>query len=294
MSKRKTSDFTFKMKSFDEETGTFEGYASTFKGVDLAGDMIMPGAFVRTLNNRNGKALPLLWQHDPYEPIGMVTEAFEDDNGLKFKGKIIMECEASRQKYALLKEGAISGISIGYDTVKSEAVAEGELLINGKACRRKLQEIKLWEISLVTFPCNEDAQVDRLSIKNMDEISGNMADMASSIQSLMTKITELVESNNNLLKAQIPAPLVEDPIPNDGQPPLVDNIQANEDSGTPDPSAPIVDPELPADGDGDGSNGTVEIDVADINACSLADILSIQNALEETTSLSGEIAAMMQ
>lgn len=138
--------FKFDIKSIDEQ-GIFEGYAAVFNNEDLGGDIIEPGAFKKTL--KENPKMPILWQHDPREPIGVTLEAYEDERGLKVKGQLNLETTKGREAYALLKQGALKGLSIGYDAIKE--LWEGTV--------RRLKEIRLWEWSLVTFPMNPQAQV---------------------------------------------------------------------------------------------------------------------------------------
>lgn len=136
----------FEVKQLDE-AGVFEGYAAVFGNEDLGGDVIEPGAFKKTL--QENPKMPILWQHDPREPIGVTLEAYEDMHGLRVKGQLNLETSRGREAYALLKQGALRGLSIGYDAVKE--LWEGTT--------RRLKEIRLWEWSLVTFPMNLQAQV---------------------------------------------------------------------------------------------------------------------------------------
>lgn len=138
--------FKFDVKSIDEQ-GIFEGYAAVFGNEDLGGDIIEPGAFKKTL--QENPRMPILWQHNPREPIGVTLEAYEDMHGLRVRGQLNLETSRGREAYALLKQGALKGLSIGYDAIKE--VWEG--------ARRRLKEIRLWEWSLVTFPMNPLAQV---------------------------------------------------------------------------------------------------------------------------------------
>lgn len=142
--------FQLEIKAIEDD-GTFEGYAATFGNVDYHGDVIEKGAFKRTLDHlrRSKKALPILWQHRMDEPIGRAEELREDERGLYIKGRLVLETARGREAYALLKAGVLSGLSIGYASVK-ERWEEGV---------RKLKELKLFETSLVTFPANPEAGV---------------------------------------------------------------------------------------------------------------------------------------
>src|SRR5512139_1749898 len=152
---------SFEIKAVDFEGRTLEGFAAAFGNIDQVGDVIHPGAFRKTLAER-GQKIKFLWQHDPTEPIGKLIEAHEDTGGLFVKA-IISDTQRGRDALALLKDGAIGEMSIGYDTVKGgmdySKDAKGNTV-------RNLREIKLYEFSLVTFPANEQAIVT--SVKEQD------------------------------------------------------------------------------------------------------------------------------
>ncbi|WP_398471689.1 HK97 family phage prohead protease [Tardiphaga sp.] len=132
--------------------GIIEGYASLFGAVDQARDMVMPGAFKLTLQQRGVRRIPMLFQHDPSEPIGIWLELREDFRGLWARGKLIPEVTRARELFALLKAGAVDGLSIGYRTRHGA--------IDPKTRIRRLHQVDLWEISLVTFPLLDGARVD--------------------------------------------------------------------------------------------------------------------------------------
>jgi HK97 family phage prohead protease len=133
------------------EDGTVEGYASLFGEIDQARDMVMPGAFARTLAQRGIRRIPMLFQHDPAEPIGIWLELVEDHRGLRAKGKLIPDVQRSREVLALVRAGAVDGLSIGFKTVKGR--------VDPKTRVRKLEQVDLWEISIVTFPLLAGARV---------------------------------------------------------------------------------------------------------------------------------------
>lgn len=138
------------LKSPPGEDGVFEGYASVFGVVDQGLDVVERGAFAKSLGTRKVK---MLWQHETDSPIGVWETIAEDDHGLFVRGRIIPEVEKGREAIALLKAGAIDSMSIGYRTLEAEAST-----VNGRGVR-KLTEIDLFEISLVTFPMLPDAKV---------------------------------------------------------------------------------------------------------------------------------------
>lgn len=137
-----------------DDSGIFEGYAAVFGNTDAWNDIILPGAFKATLkDHKSKKTMPaLLWQHDGTCPLGTWESLQEDDHGLHVKGRLLKEdIQLAREAYALLKAGALSGMSIGYYA--------RDYSIDQKTDIRTLKKIDLVEASLVTFPANELAQV---------------------------------------------------------------------------------------------------------------------------------------
>lgn len=131
--------------------GVFSGYASLFGTADLSGDLVMPGAFSRSLARRGAGGIRMLYQHDPAEPIGVWTEIREDARGLFVRGRLMADVARGREVASLMRAGALDGLSIGFKTVKARP--------DRAAGIRRLNEIDLWEISVVTFPMQPDARV---------------------------------------------------------------------------------------------------------------------------------------
>jgi len=150
-----TKDFKWTMMDFEDEAGRFRGYASVWGVLDAYGDMVERGAFKKSIGER--KVFPLLWSHNINEPIGVVRLE-EDEYGLKVDGEINLDVQRGRELRSLLKQKAVNGMSIGFQTIKDK-VDVGV---------RKLKEIKLWEISLVVFPANEKAVVEE--IRGVEEV----------------------------------------------------------------------------------------------------------------------------
>lgn len=160
--KRQIKSFEFKVTSVDTAGRTVEGYASVFNNVDWYDDVIHYGSFRKTLVERGGK-IRFLWQHWPDQPLGKLIELREDNHGLWFKA-VISDTALGRDVLALLKDGAIDGVSIGFDIPKGSVTYEED--DDGNTIRH-IHEIKLWEISLVTFPANEAATVDAVKHAHM-------------------------------------------------------------------------------------------------------------------------------
>lgn len=140
-------DFTLQVKQVEED-GSFEGFLSVYNVVDYGNDVVEPGAFTKTIQDRKG-VVPMLWQHDEKQPIGSL-ELEERSEGLWVRGKFLLDVERAREAYALVKAGIIRGLSIGYRAVQKQVV---------KGVRH-LKEIQLFEGSVVTFPMNAAALIE--------------------------------------------------------------------------------------------------------------------------------------
>jgi HK97 family phage prohead protease len=134
--------------------GTFSGYASLFGEVDLGRDAIERGAFAASIDKRGAGGVRMLFQHDPAEVIGRWTVLREDERGLYVEGKLATDVERAREVLALMKAGALDGLSIGFRAVKTRA--------DRKAGVRRILEADLWEISVVTFPMLPTARVSNV------------------------------------------------------------------------------------------------------------------------------------
>ena len=121
------------------------GYAALFGRADAASDIILPGAFARTLAERSDP-IPLYWQHRPHQLIGVVENAEEDRRGLRVVARI--ENSASRAMAALCSK-EVSGLSFGYRACLYHLSPEG----------RVLEDVELYEVSLVSHPLQHGARV---------------------------------------------------------------------------------------------------------------------------------------
>jgi HK97 family phage prohead protease len=139
------------------------GYASLFGQRDRGGDTVVAGAYAGSLARlaASSDQVRMLWQHDPSQPIGVWDEVREDAVGLYVKGRLLPDVARAREAQALLAAGAVDGLSIGYRTLRAEKLPGGG---------RRLLELDLWEVSLVTFPMQSTARIDRKS-DDFDELS---------------------------------------------------------------------------------------------------------------------------
>lgn len=134
--------------------GTFSGYASLFGEVDLGKDVIERGAFQASLVERGHGGVRMLYQHDPNEPIGAWTMLREDSRGLYVEGQLAKGVARAREVHALMKSGALDGLSIGFRTVRARNEAKTGI--------RRILEADLWEISVVTFPMLPSARISNV------------------------------------------------------------------------------------------------------------------------------------
>jgi HK97 family phage prohead protease len=136
----------FKSKFGVDEAGLITGIAWPFGSPDRTGDIIEKGAF------GSPAVLPMLFGHDPNEPVGVWDAIGETDSGLEVRGRLLIEEVArAREVHALVKAKAVTGLSIGFMT-KQAAARKG-------ARGRIIKALDLAEISLVTIPCHPGARV---------------------------------------------------------------------------------------------------------------------------------------
>ncbi len=159
---REIRSYALQIKATGDD-GMVEGYGSVFDVIDSYADIISKGAFVKSIDSHKaaGTMPAMLWQHDSSVPIGVWTEMSEDKNGLVLRGKLAMDTVKGKEAHALLKMGALNGLSIGFMSKQWAYDQETDIRI--------LTEIDLWECSIVTFPANAKACVT--NVKSTDEIT---------------------------------------------------------------------------------------------------------------------------
>ena len=146
----------FDLKAIDLD-GIFEGYASLFHKEDMGRDIVVPGAFRDSLAERGPGGVKMLFQHDPNQPIGVWLKVYEDARGLFVRGRLMLEVAKAREVLALIRAGAIDGLSIGFRVIRG--------LRDHRTGIRRLEKIDLWEISIVTFPMLREARVAALKTR---------------------------------------------------------------------------------------------------------------------------------
>lgn len=159
------------------ETGEFEGYASTYGNVDKGGDIVKAGCFDESLRKRPANKVKMLWQHNTDRPIGVWTQFSSDSKGLYARGKLLLNTVDGKNAYEFLTAGAVDGLSIGFRTQDYEYDTENYV--------RTIIKADLMEVSVVTFPMNEDATVSAVKaadkIKTIREFENFLRDSGFSI-----------------------------------------------------------------------------------------------------------------
>jgi HK97 family phage prohead protease len=161
-----TRAFEFELKELTDK-GEFTGLASVYNVVDGGFDLVEPGSFTKSIQ-QSGKERPLLWRHDA--PIGLVSLR-DTPAALVVDGKLSLGLQAAKDALVLLRDGVVKGLSIGFQTMRDEMVGNV----------RHLKEIKLWEVSLVPFPMNQDALVQQVKNAQQDDAIQLLKDMRRDI-----------------------------------------------------------------------------------------------------------------
>ncbi|MBU2340022.1 MAG: HK97 family phage prohead protease [Alphaproteobacteria bacterium] len=143
----------FEIKQLSE-SGSIEGLLAGFGNVDSHGDVIGSKAFSRTLAERGGKPLPMLLHHDLRRPVGAWKEFQERGEGLYVKGSLSLQTRDAQEAYALAKDGALTGLSIGYRTKQAQ--------LDRQTGENHLLDLDLIEGSLVTVPSNPNTHVSAI------------------------------------------------------------------------------------------------------------------------------------
>lgn len=189
-------NFELKNIGFEEE-GIITGYASVFNEIDLANDVIKSGAFTASLNERTPV---MLWNHNSDVVLGKWLEIREDEKGLFVKGQLCLDVEKSQEVYELLKSKSVTGLSIGFSIDKSAYDVNGSRII---------EKLSLFEISIVSIPCNERAQITNVkSLSNIRDVERFLKSRGlsnSEAKSVISKIKN--EAHNEVLTLRLKSAL---------------------------------------------------------------------------------------
>lgn len=149
-------DKNIEIKALEDSSNLLiSGYASCFENVDHHNDIIQKGCFANSL--LNDKSIKLLWQHDAKYPIGKINKLKEDNYGLYFEAEILSTLAKGREVIELIKNHIIDSVSIGFRAIES--------YLNNDSVR-VITKAELFEISLVTFPANNQSKISNIKKYN--------------------------------------------------------------------------------------------------------------------------------
>jgi hypothetical protein len=190
--KKEFKSVEFELQKVDEK-GVFEGYASTFNDIDKVGDIVEMGAFKACLESKNKEDIDLCYDHSKADIIGEIEEIYENEIGLKIKGKLYVDdIQKAKEVYFLMQKKKLKSMSIGY-IVKDKSY-DGNI--------RKIKAMELTEISIVRNPVNPKAVIEQVKKVTNEEILAlkSLSDIEKLLQkcnissrgsvSLIAKVTE--------------------------------------------------------------------------------------------------------
>jgi HK97 family phage prohead protease len=191
------------IKDVDVEKRIITGYASRVGNIDLVGDMIMPGAFTKTINERGPMGKNEIWflhNHSTDSPLGKPSILKEDNYGLYFESKIV-DTEIGSDILKLYNEGLINQHSIGFSTIKQNKVDATA----GNPGYYQIQEVKLYEFSSVLWGANPDTPF--MGVKSLDAqgLQDRFDKLYKQLKSgnLKDETYELLEIEYNFIKSEI-------------------------------------------------------------------------------------------
>lgn len=184
--KREIKNLPFEVKTTNEEGDyfTFEGYASTFGNLDYGNDVIVKGAFLKSL--KETPEVPVLWQHRMSEPVGKSVQLREDEGGLYIKAILPKDDTLVNGRIMpQMKVGSIKEMSIGFFSKEADVREDGI---------RYIKEIELYEVSLVTKAMNPKALVSNFkSLESLKDVEQTLKDFGLSNTEAKTFISKVKE-----------------------------------------------------------------------------------------------------
>jgi HK97 family phage prohead protease len=151
---RRSLPIEFKFAGAEADQGVFTGYASAFGNADSYGEVVERGAFEVTLGKYRSEGTwpPLLWSHNPADPIGKCLDLLEDAEGLFLRAQLNLSSDSGREAFSHVKGGDVTGLSFGFRVAAGGAARNSDGTIS-------LNEIDLMEISIVTMPANRRSRI---------------------------------------------------------------------------------------------------------------------------------------
>ncbi|MGL6606609.1 HK97 family phage prohead protease [Aeromonas hydrophila] len=193
---QKKLQLEFKLNNFaaEQEEGRFTAYGNVFDVIDSYRDVTMKGAFRKSIQQHKaaGTSPRMLWNHNPDEVIGKWESFVEDEHGLKMEGVLALGTQRGRETYELLKMGALDSLSIGYVVTKEKFDSVKKL--------NYLEELDLFEVSVVTFPANKESVVtdvksEQEEVENTEQLNTDVEE--TNVETESTPETQPVEQEES-------------------------------------------------------------------------------------------------
>ncbi len=175
----------FIIKSIADNNITITGYASVYNVVDQQNDIIIKGTFLSPDN----QTVKFLWQHDIIQPIGAIKSLHEDNYGLQIEAVINGNIRSGREAIELVKQGAVDGLSIGFNLQSAYYNHLGQ---------RVIEKAELLEVSIVTFPANTHAKIYNIVNVNQQEHMNIEATNSENTEQITKQIKMLEDKINNI------------------------------------------------------------------------------------------------
>ncbi|MCF8462420.1 MAG: HK97 family phage prohead protease [Rickettsiaceae bacterium] len=177
-------NYIYEMKTDNSSKRVISGYASVFDNKDAQGDIVLAGAFGKNITEKAAD-IKFLWQHNPYKPIGIIKTLREDNYGLYVEAELNESSRLANEATALIKQGALSGLSIGFKANKTRYNKKGE---------REILALNLLEISIVTFPANPKAKIGFItkSFSDPPNLEQRLVIAAKNINNLTEQLTKKI------------------------------------------------------------------------------------------------------
>ena len=199
----------------DGDNGSIVGYAATWtREPDSYGDVIVKGAFAESIAaiQAEGKAIPLLWNHDSYNLnsyIGTVTDLEEDDHGLKFTATFDSTAEAQRAR-ELAMDGRLCKFSFAYDVLE-----QADVMLDENRRANELRKLNIHEVSLVMYPANRDTSVvevkgaqepgEKAGRRNSKADEDALREVLEACADIAEEVAQIQSTINGLIDAGAPA-----------------------------------------------------------------------------------------
>ena len=187
----KTQDFrgVNQIKGIDMAKMTVEGYLSAFDVIDSDTDMLMRGAFNKSIQERGpqskgNRKIAFLRGHNTDKPVGKFLELYEDQIGLKYVAQM-SESTLGKDTLVLMQEGILNEHSIGYMRMSDKEKYNGQY--------NEVKEVMLFEGSVLTFGSNAETPI--VTVKSSPELRQKES---VSLAARMDKITKLIRKGSGL------------------------------------------------------------------------------------------------